>query len=136
MPLNLVFGFSASGIDNAGHLGGLAGGFLAAGIVHFPKKKKPLLQVLFLIVSIAVVWGSLSYGFQTAARTMDESSTLMMAQEYINQSNYDQAYNTLKEFEKKSSNLSEKTYFLLSYVEIKKGMLPEAKTHLQKAIQT
>ena len=135
IAINLVFGFSASGIDNAGHLGGLAGGFLAAGIVHFPKRKKPLLQLIFLILSIAVVWSSLSYGFQTAAKTMDESSTLMMAQEYVNQNDYDRAYNTLKEFEKKSSTVSEKTYFLLSYVEIKKGMLPEAKGHLQQAIK-
>jgi rhomboid protease GluP len=29
LGINLVFGFSASGIDNSGHLGGLAGGFLA-----------------------------------------------------------------------------------------------------------
>ena len=38
--INLVFGFSFSGIDNAGHIGGLLGGFLGAAIVHFPKKKK------------------------------------------------------------------------------------------------
>src|SRR3954466_13548525 len=38
--INLVFGFSIPGIDNAGHIGGLLGGFLAAAVVHFPKKKK------------------------------------------------------------------------------------------------
>ncbi|MDQ0197301.1 rhomboid family intramembrane serine protease [Neobacillus ginsengisoli] len=63
LVVNLAFDFSSSGIDNAGHLGGLAGGFLAAGMVHFPKRKKPLLQLLFLILSVAIVWGSLSYGF-------------------------------------------------------------------------
>lgn len=133
--INLVFDFSASGIDNAGHLGGIAGGFLAAGIVHFPKKKKPLLQLLFLVSSIAIVWGSLAYGYSSTVRAQDESSNLMLAQEYINQSNYDQAYNVLNKFVKVANKPSEKVYFLLSFAEIKKGLFPEAKTHLQKAIQ-
>lgn len=37
--INLIFGFTIQGIDNAGHIGGLIGGFLATAIVHFPKKK-------------------------------------------------------------------------------------------------
>lgn len=37
--INLIFGFTIQGIDNAGHIGGLVGGFLATAIVHFPKKK-------------------------------------------------------------------------------------------------
>jgi rhomboid protease GluP len=135
LGINLMIGFSASGIDNAGHLGGLVGGFLAAGVVHFPKKKKLLVQTLFLIASAALMWGSLSYGFSASGKSHDEYSSLLMAQEYVKQNNYDKAYNVLKESEENSVNLSEKTYFLLSFVEIKKEMLPEAETHLQKAIK-
>ena len=58
-----------------------------------------------------------------------------MAEEYVKQGNYNQAYLLLKDTEKNAANLSERTYFLLSFVEIKKNMLPEAKTHLEKAIQ-
>jgi rhomboid protease GluP len=134
LGINLAFGFSATGIDNAGHLGGLAGGFLAAGVTHFPKKKKLLWQMVFLIVSITIVWSSLSYGFSSSAQSKDENSSLIMAEEYVKQDKYDQAYNLLKDTEKNAANLSEKTYFLLSFVEIKKNMLPEAKTHLEKAI--
>ncbi|MDP4170713.1 MAG: rhomboid family intramembrane serine protease, partial [Bacillota bacterium] len=65
--INLVFDFTASGIDNAAHLGGLAGGFLATGIVHFPKRKKPLLQILFLIFSVAIISASLYYGFHNSS---------------------------------------------------------------------
>src|SRR5690606_25315449 len=36
--INLIFGFTVPGIDNAGHIGGLIGGFLATGIVHYPGK--------------------------------------------------------------------------------------------------
>ncbi|MFC0296963.1 rhomboid family intramembrane serine protease [Geobacillus jurassicus] len=35
--VNLLFGLLVPGIDNAGHIGGLVGGFLAAGVVHLPK---------------------------------------------------------------------------------------------------
>ena len=40
IAINLIFGFSVPGIDNAGHIGGLIGGYLAAAIVHFPKSTK------------------------------------------------------------------------------------------------
>jgi rhomboid protease GluP len=135
LGINLAIGFSASGIDNAGHLGGLVGGFLAAGIVHFPRKNKIGLQMVFLIGSAALVWGAVTYGFSSSGKAYDEHSSLLMAQEYIKQDNYDKAYNVLKESEENSVNLSEKTYFLLSFVEIKKEMLEEAKFHLEKAIQ-
>lgn len=135
LGINLVFGFSASGIDNAGHLGGLAGGFLAAGVTQFPKRKNLLWQIAFLIASIAIVWSSLSYGLSSSAQAKDENSNLIMAEEYVKQGKYDQAYELLKDTEKNAANLSERTYFLLSFVEIKKNMLPEAKTHLEKTIR-
>ena len=92
LVFNLIFGFTVSIVDNAGHLGGLAGGFLAAGIMHFPKKKKPFLQLLFLVVSVVVLYGSLVFGFRNSEKGGNESSTMMLAQEYIKQENYDQAY--------------------------------------------
>jgi rhomboid protease GluP len=134
LGLNLLFGFSSSGIDNAGHLGGLAGGFLAAGIVHFPKKKRLVLQIIFLITSVAIVWGSLYYGYKTEADGQNEKFTIMMAQEYLNQNDYDKAYNLLSSFEKKSKHPSERTYLILAFVEYKKEMFAEAKLHLKKAI--
>lgn len=133
LVFNLIFGFTVSIIDNAGHLGGLAGGFLAAGIVHFPKKKKPFLQVLFLIGSIAIIYGSLFYGFQQS-KTGNESSTMMLAQEYIKQEDYEQAYDVLTKYVEKQSNPSAEIYFALSFVEIKMSKLDDAKTHLQHVI--
>jgi rhomboid protease GluP len=94
LAINLVFSFSATGIDNAGHLGGLAGGFLAAGIVHIPKKKKLVQQAALLLFSIALIGGALIYGFNTAD-----------------------------------------AYFTRSYNELQKGMVSEAKMHLQKAVK-
>jgi rhomboid protease GluP len=59
----------------------------------------------------------------------------LLAPDYIKQSNYEQAYNVLNNYLKKANHPSEKVYFLLSFAEIKKGLFPDAKTHLQKAIQ-
>ncbi|WML45307.1 rhomboid family intramembrane serine protease [Neobacillus sp. PS3-40] len=132
--INLAFGFISTGIDNAGHLGGLVGGFLAAGIVQ-PKRKKPLMQLLFLIIATIIVWSALTYGFSTQAKANDEGSNLILAQNYITNDQFDQAYNTLKNVEKRSENPSAQVYFLLSFTEIKKGMLPNARAHLQKAIK-
>jgi rhomboid protease GluP len=61
--INLVFGFTVPGIDNAGHIGGLAGGFLATGIVHFPKQRKRWTQMLFFIAALAAVILALYCGF-------------------------------------------------------------------------
>lgn len=92
--INLVFSFSATGIDTAGHLGGLLGGFLAAGIVQVPNKKKLALQAVYLLLTIGLIWGSLTYGFH-----------------------------------------SPEAYFTLSYSELQKGKIDEAKINLQKAVQ-
>lgn len=133
--INLFFGFSRNGIDNAGHIGGLIGGFLAAGMLHLPKQKKPLVQMAFLILSLSLVWGSLSYGFSHSAKSMDENSMLLLAQENIKQENYQQAYNELKKVEEKSDHPSTQIYFLLSFTEIKQNMLDDARIHLHKVLQ-
>ncbi|WP_369689636.1 rhomboid family intramembrane serine protease [Neobacillus niacini] len=134
LVFNLIFGFTVSIVDNAGHLGGLAGGFLAAGIVHFPKKKKPFLQVLFLLVSAGIIYGSLLYGFEHSKTGGNESSTMMLAQEYIKQENYEQAYGVLTKYAE-SNQPSAEVYFALSFIEIKLGELKEAKSHLHKVIE-
>jgi rhomboid protease GluP len=135
LVVNIAFGFSKSGIDNAGHLGGVIGGFLAAGMVHFPKKRKPLLQVLFFLVSIVILSFSIFYGFSESARVRDEKSNLILAREYILQENYKQAYQVLKNVEEKTAQPSAQIYFLLSFTEIKQNMLTEARNHLHRAIQ-
>ncbi|MBB5324705.1 rhomboid protease GluP [Anoxybacillus tepidamans] len=57
VALNLGLGLLIPGIDNAGHIGGLIGGFLAASIVHLPRHRllsKQLMSFVFTSVVIAV----------------------------------------------------------------------------------
>ncbi|MBS4199668.1 rhomboid family intramembrane serine protease [Bacillus sp. FJAT-49732] len=61
--INLIFGFTTTGIDNAGHIGGLIGGFLATGSVHFPRKQKHKNQLVFLLSAIMIVGGLFYTGY-------------------------------------------------------------------------
>lgn len=135
LVINLVFDFSTTGIDNAGHIGGLISGFLAAGIVYFPKKKNWLLQFLFLAMTIVLVWGALSYGFSSSALAKDQVSSIMQAQNYINDRQYNKVITLLTDAEKKTPNPSYQLYFYLSYAELQENNLADAKANLLKALQ-
>lgn len=64
--LNLLFGFAVPNIDNAGHIGGLLGGFLAALVVQLPKQNKWGLRLLGAFLSILLVAGAYIYGIHFA----------------------------------------------------------------------
>lgn len=65
--INLAFGFSMPGIDNAGHIGGLIGGFLASGAVGLPGKKLYGNQIIFLVIAAALTYFLLQWGFDELA---------------------------------------------------------------------
>lgn len=132
--LNLVFGFTVQGIDNAGHIGGLVGGFLAAGITHFPKAKKPLLQLMFTVFSAALVFFGLQYGYGETTRVLDSKSSFLLAQMYVEKEEYEQAYTVLKDVQRRGDESAD-LLFLLSNVEIQKGMTENAEQHLLDVIE-
>lgn len=132
--INLMFGFSVSGIDNAGHIGGLVGGFLAAAIVHLPKTKRVLFQFSALILSSLLVFASFQYSHAFPGKLMNEQSTLVLSQKYIQNEEYDKAYRVLNTYiNQNEENVN--TLFLLSFAEIRTGRLEEAKKHLHTVIQ-
>lgn len=131
--INLIFGFVVPGIDNAGHIGGLVGGFLAAGIVHIPKQKIGLKQLAFLVMSTLITFGLLFYGYHYQ-KSEDPSLLVGMAQEYIQDKQYDKVISLLENVNAKDET-GAKVYFLLSYAEIQKGNLTDAKEHLEQAIR-
>jgi rhomboid protease GluP len=61
--INLIFGFTVPGIDNSGHIGGLIGGFLAAGVSYFPKKHNWSLQSAFFLFAFLLTVFLLWIGF-------------------------------------------------------------------------
>lgn len=62
--LNLLFGFAVPNIDNAGHIGGLLGGFLAALIVQLPKQNKWGLRLAGIVLSLIFMAAAYTYGLQ------------------------------------------------------------------------
>lgn len=134
LALNLVFGFTVPGIDNAGHLGGLLGGFAAAGILHFPRKKRLKTQAIFFAVTAALFVGLLQYGFSDSASVVDRQAILILAQEYIKNEEYDQAYQLLHNYQNQDEKSAE-ILFLLSYTEIKRDNLESAKTYLLQVVE-
>lgn len=133
LGINLVFGFTMPGIDNAGHIGGLIGGFLAAGIVHFPSRRKIVKQVLYLVLTGIMIGGMLQYGYSHPVSVVDEQSILIHAQDYIKSENYEGAYQLLKQYQSQE-NESPEILFLLSYTEVKRGHLENAKNYLLRVI--
>src|SRR5699024_12784785 len=60
--INIVFGFTVPAIDNAAHIGGLITGFIAAAMVHLPKKENMLTQGLafglyIILILVLIVFG-------------------------------------------------------------------------------
>lgn len=85
--INISYGFSQAGIDNYAHIGGLVGGFLAAGIVQLKGTSRKLLQrPVFIIATVLVVVVSLAYGFTSNQNTLlpqvEELSSLNQAQKW------------------------------------------------------
>ena len=128
--INLIFGFTVPGIDNAGHLGGLVGGFLATGAVHFPKQRNIKTQGLFLLGAVIAAAGMLYFGFQ------DDRPNVVngIAQERIQKGEVEEAYNLLKTYVNEGKG-DAVTFFQLSYLEIQMMEYNHAKEHLLKAIQ-
>ena len=53
--INLIFGFTMSGIDNAAHIGGLIGGALIAMALGVQQKEDKELRLNGLVVSIIYI---------------------------------------------------------------------------------
>ncbi|QWC24990.1 rhomboid family intramembrane serine protease [Bacillus haikouensis] len=132
--LNLAFGFTVPGIDNAGHLGGLAGGFLAAGIVSVPGNRRIFRQFLILSATVILIGVFYAGDRQSAPSEWDINTVNGVAQEKIADEEWSEAEELLNEVIETGTPNAE-TYFYLSYAEIKLGKTDTAKDHLRSAIE-
>lgn len=128
--INLALGFVIPNIDNAGHIGGLIGGFLAALIIQIPQKKQRLLSIAGVLVTLGLLYGLYQYGM-SETENRSPQYTLMRAQELIQAQEYENAYTYLSNANKEE-NSSPNILFLLSVVEIELGKYDEATKHLEQ----
>lgn len=134
LAINIVFGFMFPGIDNAGHIGGLIGGFIATAIVHFPKKRKLVIQIPFLLAAIIAAASLIQFGYSDQQRWKDDKSALILSQVYVEDEKYDHTVRLLSGYAEQS-DASAPLLFQLSYAEIMLGEIPDAKQHLHEAIK-
>lgn len=127
--INLIFGFTVPGIDNAGHIGGLIGGFFATGIFHFPRKRRILLQSSFLLILTAILSIMLYFGFHEERPEVMNS----MIDKQIKNGEMSEAYNVISEYVSKGKG-NAITYFQLSLLEIYRNDYYQAINHLHQAI--
>ncbi|WP_285768914.1 rhomboid family intramembrane serine protease [Peribacillus sp. SI8-4] len=133
--INLIYGFSVSGIDNAGHIGGLIGGFLAAGVVHLPKSKIIWRQLVFLLGTAALTYTLLQYGYhhQNSAAINDNTMGLL-AQKYINEEKEAKAEEMLIDYvgDNQDAPIS---LFMLGNLAIEQNDINQAKDYYEKSIK-
>jgi rhomboid protease GluP len=133
--INLVYGFAVPGIDNAGHIGGLIGGFLAAGVVHLPKNKLLLRQILFIAGTVISTIFLLQYGYDQQGN-MDggDETTASIAQEYLQEGKENQAADLLINYIEKYEQAPYSNW-LLGNIEYQNRDFPAAAKYYEQAIE-
>ncbi|WP_409301681.1 rhomboid family intramembrane serine protease [Peribacillus sp. SCS-155] len=133
--INLGYGFSVEGVDNSGHIGGLIGGFLASGVVHLPKKRKPFRQAVFAAATAILTFCLLKWGYtdHPILASGKDPTIAQLTQEYIKEGDEDKAFQVAREYIENFEQ-APYAYFSLGNMEIKKGNLQQAKEYYEKAI--
>ncbi len=133
LGINLAFGFLVPMIDNAAHIGGLIGGFLASSFLHLPKNKKKGIHILFFLGTLALLFLTLIFGFFNEEKRDFPLVQLQIAQELLQQGEIELAHPLLTEFVSKGTDMPE-AFFLLAYAEAHLGHYEQAKEHLYVTI--
>ncbi|WP_152534729.1 rhomboid family protein [Bacillus cihuensis] len=135
IAVNLGYGFSVSGIDNAGHIGGLIGGFLAAGIVHLPKHRLNIKQLLFAGATIILTYGLLQYAYSDRNQSIYfDETTASLAQEYMTAGETDKASDLLKASIDKMENHPWSS-FVLGNIEFERGNYQDASINYEESVK-
>ncbi|MCH1624929.1 rhomboid family intramembrane serine protease [Ferdinandcohnia quinoae] len=126
---NLIFGFVVPGIDNAGHIGGLIGGFLATSIIQLPNHQQYVKRAVGLIVTVTLLLSMFYIGYEIQPQSNNPQFVLKKAQKEVEANNFEEAYQLLHNIVDEGEPSAE-LYFYLSVAEIKLGKFEQAKEHL------
>ncbi len=130
--INLGIGFTVSGIDNAGHLGGLAGGFLTALAVRLPKQFQPVKMLLASLLLLLIGGFGLYTGFHSDDQK--EAAATSEAASLFDEKNYSEASQRLEEYVKQKDASAEALH-IYALSEAQLGHLDKAIEYLQKSLE-
>jgi rhomboid protease GluP len=133
--INLGYGFSVDGIDNAGHIGGLIGGFLASAIVELPKSRKIIRQITFAVGTAILTVFLLKWGFTNYPQQKSLDPTVaQIAEKYIEEGKEENAYKLVQDYIKHYQYVPF-AYFSMGNMEIKRGNFEQARDNYEMAIE-
>ena len=132
--VNLALGFVMPGIDNAGHIGGLLGGFLATAAVGLPKKSKWYYQLAVVLILVAGSVALIVYGFNKQLDSNFDVTLSTLAQEYIELGEKTKAEAVLTNAVSANSD-SPNAYFLLGNLSIDKNDYEKAQQYYMQTIE-
>ncbi|WP_252311702.1 rhomboid family intramembrane serine protease [Sinobaca sp. H24] len=135
LAINLVFGFVVPAIDNGAHIGGLVGGFLAAGAVHLPKSGRRKTQLPLLIGTIALTCGLYWFGMNNENKAGSAAMDQQMARDLAEEGEYEEARNLLLNTLENSETEDAQTLFLLGYTESYLENYEEAGRYFEQTIE-
>ncbi|MFC2948171.1 rhomboid family intramembrane serine protease [Virgibacillus sediminis] len=131
--INIVFGLAVPQIDNGAHIGGLVAGFIAAGIVHLPRRGNSIIQILALSVYLLSLTVLVVYG--TEHNLNRQSYQLLRVEEALMEGNYEAVVDITTDALEIDGDLDGLLLFQRSYAYIETGQIDLAKEDLEKSIE-
>lgn len=129
---NVLIGFTVPMIDNAAHLGGLLGGFIASAIVHLPYKKSWVIRLGSIIVYFVLFTGLTFYGISTNVNSV--SYQWIYTQELLESEEYEQVVVQATKGLENAEDLEAPLLFQRSYAYIKLNNNELALDDLEKVV--
>ncbi|MCM2988873.1 rhomboid family intramembrane serine protease [Bacillus safensis] len=130
--INLGIGFTVSGIDNAGHLGGLVGGFFTALAVRLPKQAQPVKMLLATAALLLIGGFGLYTGFHSD--NQKEAAATSEAASLFDEKKYSEASERLEEYVHEKDASAEALH-IYALSEAQQGRLDKAIQFLQKSLE-
>ncbi|WP_243290557.1 rhomboid family intramembrane serine protease [Bacillus sp. FJAT-47783] len=134
IAINLSLGFAIPNIDNAGHIGGLIGGFVAALIVQLPKMSRNTFRLVGIALSVMMITSLLYYGFKLMPER-DSYAAIAVSKQYLAEGEFKRANDILWQANKLEDAPPEVT-FLLAVSQLELGEMEKAIPNLLHVIKT
>ncbi|GAA0482415.1 rhomboid protease YqgP [Salinibacillus aidingensis] len=133
--LNIAMGLSVPGIDNGAHMGGLAGGFLAAALVQMPERRRTMIRIASFIVYVTVASGLLIYGAERTNASTNPQTAIIKASEYFENEKYEKVIEVLDPVIENGETSNEILYFNRANAHYLLNHLEQARKDFESAIQ-
>ncbi|MBC1500105.1 rhomboid family intramembrane serine protease [Listeria weihenstephanensis] len=132
--VNLVVDIFSQGIDLAGHVGGLVGGFLIAGALSMPKQYFHWRRVLYGASAVLLTAFFLWFGFNKGQQPYDPENANAVAGAFIQKEDFQTAQKILDQL-RISGSADDVTYTNLAIIALTDAKVQEGQYYAREAIE-